>query len=165
MEIYVLFGLPGAGKTFVGRLLQEYFDFYLYEGDISLPDNMKGAIQTKAVITDNMRDIFFKKVITSAHRLKQKQQKLVISQTFIKEKYREAFLREIPKARFILVQTKKTIREKRLMQRKEYPLDLEYARKISLNFDTPQIDYDTISNDIDGEANIKRQLQLLLNKR
>ncbi len=51
------------------------------------------------------------------------------------------------------------------MQRKEYPLDLEYARKISLNFDTPQIDYDTISNDIDGEANIKRQLQLLLNKR
>lgn len=165
MEIYVLFGLPGAGKTFVGRLLQEYFDFYLYEGDISLPDNMKGAIQTKAVITDAMRDIFFKKVITRTHQLKQKQQKLVIAQTFIKEKYRKAFLREIPEARFILVQTKKTIREKRLMQRKEYLLDLEYARKMSLNFDTPQIDYDTISNDIDGEANIKQQLQLLFNKR
>ena len=165
MEIYVLFGLPGAGKTFVGNILQQHFGYYLYDGDISLPNNMKGAIQTKAVITDAMRDIFFQNIIKSSRQLKIKYKKIVVIQTFIKEKYRMQFLKEIPEARFILVQTKKTIREKRLMQRKEYPLDLKYARKMSLNFDTPQIDYDTISNDIDGETNIKQQLQLLLNKR
>lgn len=45
MQVIILFGLPGAGKTCVGKILEEYFNFYLYDGDIDLPDNIKDAIQ------------------------------------------------------------------------------------------------------------------------
>jgi len=165
MQVIVLFGLPGAGKTFVGKVLQEHFDFYLYDGDISLPNDMKDAINIKTVITDVMRDVFFQNIIKRSRQLTVKYKKIAIAQTFIKEKYRKLFINQILGARFILVQTNKTIRETRLAQRKDYPLDLEYARKMCMNFDTPQIDYDIVSNDIDGKVNIKQQLRLFLNKR
>jgi gluconate kinase len=161
MQIIVLFGLPGAGKSFVGKILQEYFGYHHYDGDISMSDEMLKAISTQDVITDLMRDSFFQKIIEDTKRLKTKRQKIVVSQTFIKEKYRNLFLKEFPEAKFMLVQTFPDIRETRLLQRKNFPLDLEYSRKMCLNFDTPNIAHSVVNNDSDGEESVKKQLQLL----
>lgn len=164
MQIVVLFGLPGSGKTFIGNILKKYFNFYHYDGDIDLPDNMKKAIRTKTVITNSMRNIFFQKIIQSTKRLKKKYESIVVTQTFIKEKYRQLFLREFPQARFILTQTNPVLREARLRKRKDYPLDLEYVRKMCRNFDIPQIGHSVINNDCDGDKSIQKQLQLIFNK-
>jgi len=161
----IIFGFPGAGKTYVGNILKKYFDFYLYDGDKSLTSDMKEAIETKATITDDMRDVFFQNIIKKAQQLKVRYNKIVIAQTFIKEKYRVLFVNKIPEAQFILVQANKRIRETRLMQRKKYLLDLEYTRKMCFNFDTPYINYDIVINNIDGEVYVKRQLQSLLNQK
>ena len=162
MHVIVLFGLPGAGKTFVGEVLKEDFGFYLYDGDSSLSEEMKLAIQQKEAITDEMRDVFFQDIIKTTRQLTAKYKKIVVAQTFIKEKYRTLFLQTIPEAKFILVQTSEKIREARLTQRKDYPLDVAYARKMSSNFDVPHIAYTTIDNTSEGKENIQKQLQALL---
>ena len=91
--------------------------------------------------------------------------KLVVAQTFIKEKYRVDLIGKIPKTKFILIETKKSVREKRLIQRTDYPLDLEYVRKMELNFDKPIISHLIIVNNIDGVEVTKKQIKLFISKR
>src|SRR5258708_172438 len=112
--MYILFGLPGSGKTFVGNVLQDYFNFHFYEGDTDITTEMKEAIHTKTVFTDEMRDGFFLNLIPNIKRLSQEHKHLVVSQMFIKEKYRTLLLQEIPEAKFILIETNETVRESRL---------------------------------------------------
>src|SRR5579859_4825264 len=135
MAIYILFGLPGVGKTYVGKVCKEDFDFYFYEGDTDLTDEMKEAIRTKRVFTDEMRDVFFQHLIISLKKITQKHTHLIVSQTFIKEKYRRLLLTAIPEAQFILVTANTFIREARLRKRTDYPLDISYARIMAKNFE------------------------------
>lgn len=162
MSLIILFGLPGTGKTFVGKIFEKYFDYYFYDGDNDLTEEMKEAIKVQRVFTNQMRDVFFEKLIKSILNLKFKQKKLVVVQTFIKEKYRVELINKIPEAKFILVETKKSVREKHLMERVDYPLDLEYARIMEKNFDKPIINQLTIVNNVDGIKDIKKQINLLL---
>jgi gluconate kinase len=162
MSLVVLFGLPGTGKTFVGKVFEKYFNYYFYDGDNDLTPEMKKAIKTKTVFTDQMRDIFFKILINKIKVLSEKHTKLVVAQTFIKEKYRIDLLKKIPNAKFIFVETKIDIREKRLMERIDYPLDLEYARKMEENFDKPKINYLIIVNNKDGDEEIKNQISTVI---
>ena len=162
MSLIVLFGLPGTGKTYVGKVFEKYFNYYFYDGDNDLTEEMKEAIKVQKVFTDQMRGIFFEKLISKIQKLKSKHKKLVVAQTFIKEKYRLALLKKILETKFILVETKKEIRDNRLIQRADYPLDLEYARIMEKNFDTPMINHLIIVNNTDGEDEIKKQINILL---
>lgn len=162
MSLIVLFGLPGTGKSYVGKIFKKYFDHYFFDGDEDLTPEMKAAIKTKIVFTDQMRDVFFEKLIKKIKNFIIKHKNLVVSQTFIKEKYRVNLLEKIPEAKFVLVETNKSIREKRLNKRIDYPLNLEYARKMELNFDAPIIDYQKIINNDDGDKNIIKQIRELI---
>lgn len=161
MSLIILFGLPGTGKTYIGKILKKYFGFYFYDGDNDLTKEMIDAIKTKTVFTDQMRDRFFVILIKKIQSLKSKYQKLAVSQTFIKEKYRLQLLKKIPEAKFILIKTKNETREKRLIQRTDYPLDLEYARIMEINFGKPAIKHSVIVNDVDGDKEIKKQIKEL----
>ncbi|MEK7166070.1 MAG: AAA family ATPase [Patescibacteria group bacterium] len=162
MSIFILFGPPGAGKTFVGKIFQESFGFHFYDGDEDLTPRMKWAIDHRVPITDSQRDEFFSGLIESIKRLNQTQPHLVIAQTFIKEKYRKWVRREFLSICFIFVHADSAIREKRLLLRKETPLDLEYARKMCLNFDPPAIHHQVLKNCTSGKIEIKRQIRLFL---
>lgn len=161
MSLIILFGLPGTGKTYVGKIFEKYFNYFFYDGDNDLTPEMKEAIKTKTVFTDEMRDRFFKVLISKIHNLKSKIKNLVVAQTFIKDKYRVDLLKKIPGVKFILIETKKEIREKRLMDRADYPLDLEYARIMERNFEKPNIDHQIIFNNKKDEENIKAQINKL----
>ncbi len=162
MSLIILFGLPGTGKTFVGKVFEKYFDYYFYDGDNDLTSETKEAIKTKTVFTDRMRNIFFEKLIRNIQELKSKHKNLVVAQTFIKEKYRIDLIKKIPETKFILVDTKKSLREKRLMGRADYPLDLEYARIMERNFDKAKVSHNIITNNIEGIKEIKKEVNLLL---
>ncbi len=162
MSLIVLFGLPGTGKTYVGKVFEKYFNHYFYDGDIDLTPEMKEAIKTKTVFTDQMRDKFFKILINKIYHLSSTIDHLVVAQTFIKEKYRLELLKKIPQAKFILVETKKEIREKRLIERVNYPLNLEYARIMEENFEKPLISHLKIINDGDGDESIKKTINKII---
>src|SRR5260221_3186853 len=155
MNLYIFFGLPGAGKTYVGKVAQKHFDYHLYDGDNDLPPEMQQAIHRQEVITDSMRDVFFKSLLKTAKRLTKQYSKLVIAQTFIKEKYRKQFLQAFPNARFVLIEALAPTREERLLKRKHYQLDLEYAKKMTTFFDMPFIQHEIIRNNTFGEEEIK----------
>ncbi|MFA6081185.1 MAG: AAA family ATPase [Patescibacteria group bacterium] len=159
MSTIVLFGLPGTGKSYVGKIFKKYFHYYFYDGDEDLTPEMKAAIKTKTVFTDQMRNVYFKILISKIQGLSKKHKKLVVAQTFIKEKYRRQLIKVVPEAKFILIETKKQIREKRLVDRIDYPLDLQYARMMERNFEKPKIDIQIIMNNKDGENIIKEHIQ------
>ena len=108
MSLIILFGLPGTGKTYVGKIFEKYFDFYFYDGDNDLTEEMKEAIKVQKVFTNQMRDVFFEKLIKSILNLKFKHKKLAVAQTFIKDKYRVDLINKIPETKFILIKTKKS---------------------------------------------------------
>lgn len=163
MKIIALFGLPGAGKSYIGDLLQSDFGFYHYDGDQSLPKIMKQAIFKKLPINDTMRNLFFKRLTQKSKQLSKIHPKLVISQTFIKDKYRQDFLKQIPNTQFVFIKANKSIREKRLLKRSEYPLNIKYAQKMTTIFEKPKISYKQIVNNTDGEKELKLKLQKILN--
>jgi gluconate kinase len=162
MKLFVFFGLPGAGKTFAAQAAEKYFDYHIYDGDINLTEEMLNAIKNQSVITDAMRDIFFARLIQSTKKLSQKYDKLIIHQTFIKEKYRKQFFSEIPQAKFVLIQTDTSLRENRLKMRKYFPLDEAYARNMVNLFDKALLKHEIIQNNNDGDEAIKEQLQKIL---
>jgi gluconate kinase len=156
-SLFVTFGLPGAGKTYAARCF-ESFGFFCYDGDIDLPDSMKAAIAASQPIDDTMRDEFFQRLIASVERLYHQQPRMVVAQTFIKEKYRVLFLEYFPAARFVLVEADVAVRERRLSHRHHQPLDPDYARRMTQIFDPPHIPHLVMTNDVDGDTHLNRQI-------
>ena len=159
MSLIILFGLPGSGKTYVGNVIAKNFPYYFHDGDLDLPEAMKQRLAKKLPITDSMRDIFFDQINQQIQRLKQTHKNIVVAQTFIKEKYREQLLTLFPELHFLLIEAESSIREKRLADRLDYPLDLEYSRSMVSNFDPPTIPYSIIVNNTDGEKELLEQLK------
>jgi gluconate kinase len=155
--LFVTFGLPGAGKTYAARCF-EYFGFFCYDGDTDLPDAMQAAIAASQPIDDAMRDEFFRRLVASVERLHRQYPRMVVAQTFIKEKYRRLFLEHFPAARFVLVEANTAVRERRLSHRHHQPLDPDYTRLMTQLFDPPRISHSVMTNDEDGDAHLKRQI-------
>lgn len=153
----VLFGLPGTGKTYVGQVLRDHFEFHFYDGDKNLTPQMKRAIKDKRIFTDSMRDKFFSKLIEETLRLNKKHKRLVVAQTFIKEKYRRQFLKAFPKAQFVLIQTEKLLRQKRLAKRKTIN-DISYTQKMVELFEEAKIEHIVLENNFEGKSELKKKI-------
>lgn len=162
MLILVLFGPTGAGKTYIGKLLAKDFGYYFYDGDADLTAEMKQALNSMKIITDRMRQKFITKLIRSTLRLSHNHDKLVVAQTFIKDKYRQRLLKKLPQAKFILVKTPEALRHQRRRERADYPWNENYVKKMDALFEPPQVPYMTITNDSTGTANLKSSLRRLL---
>jgi gluconate kinase len=159
--LFVTFGLPGAGKSYAARCF-EPFGFYYHDGDLDLPDVMRAAIAASQPIDDTMRDEFFRRLIASTESLHRQHPRMVVAQTFIKEKYRLLFLERFPAARFVLVEAQEAVREMRLAHRSHQPLNADYARRMTQIFDPPRIPHSVLTNDVDGDESLKAQIAELL---
>jgi len=157
--ILIVFGLPGAGKTFAGTVFRDTFNFHVHDGDAELPEDMDRAIRNSQFVTEDMRDRFFKSIVHRLHLLKIKHSNIVLAQTFLKERHRKQVHDAFPEAQFVLIQTPTDIREQRLSEREEYPLDPDYARAMVCNFDTPEIPHTVIQNKNEGTEEIKKQIR------
>jgi gluconate kinase len=158
-KLIIIFGKPGAGKSFVADILRYSFEYTIHDGDDDLPGDMKLTLDKKLPITDNMRKRFIENIIASTIKLAKNYPKLVIHQTFLKEFMRVQFLRHFPDARFILVESDDAVRETRYMKRKYFNLGLPYLRHMSKLFEAPHIPHLTIYNNNEGTHEIKRQIK------
>src|SRR5882724_2461874 len=126
MELLVLFGLPGTGKTYIGKILEKYFGYHFFVGDQDMPKRLIHALEKQEKVTDDMRQEFFDTLRESARSLQKKYKKIVVAQTHIKDIYRQQFLQEFPHTKFIFVETDTAIREDRLLKRKGFQVNIEY---------------------------------------
>lgn len=159
--ILVLFGLPGAGKTYIGKLLEEKYKWHFYDGDADLPQSMLDALKNLSPITDEMRDEFINRLVESARKLKNSHKNLVVSQTFLKEKHRRQFLDAFDGVQFVLVKTDEKILLQRLYERRKSTDYVNYAKIMIQKFEEPKIEHMTIDNSGDNES-LEKQLEEIL---
>jgi gluconate kinase len=157
-HLLIVFGKPGAGKSYIAEILARSFGYVARDGDDDIPPSMKRALMKKAEITDGMRRQFLANMIASVKLLSRKHSKLLLHQTLLKEYMREAIHKAFPFARFILVETDDDIREQRYLKRKYFNLGLEYLRHMSALFDPVNQPHTVILNNEDGVEGIRKQL-------
>ncbi len=159
MLIY-LFGLPAAGKNYVGRVLAEEFGYTFYDGDLDLTPEMRDAVREERPFTAGMRDRYYAILIDRIAELRAGSPDLAFGQATFKEHHRQLVQSAFPDVVFVLVEASAVVRAERL-SRGGNPVTVEYARRIDGLFERPRHPHFIITNN-DGREEIVRQLAGLL---
>ena len=162
--LVIIFGLQGAGKTYVGKVLKSLTGYEFYDGDTDLPDSMKQALISRKPITLQMRKEFFDNIFLSIENKLSANKTLIVAQTFVKDKFRKEALLRFPNAKFILVKAKPKLRRQRLLQRDHLNLSSDYEKRMAARFDTPTIPHEVLQNNQEGRKHIEEQLNILMKK-
>lgn len=157
----MLFGVPGAGKTYVGRVLANITDFHFHDLDQDLPDDMREAIIHKQPVTDAMRDRFYARAIAITRALRAAYPRVAIANTLLKNRHRKQLAAAFPDARFILVKSAPGLIDARFAVRGKYMIDLDDARRMAAAFEPPTLPHHVLQN-TDGREKVVRQLYALL---
>ncbi|MFO7663411.1 MAG: shikimate kinase [Chloroflexota bacterium] len=150
MFIY-LFGLPAAGKNYVGQVLAEDFGFTFYDGDIDLTQEMRDAVRDQIPFTDGMRDRYYARLTDRIEELRQTAPDLAFGQATFKERHRRQIAASFPDVVFVLVQADEVVRMARLRESNS-AVTVEYARLIASFFEPPKHAHIVIENNDRREA-------------
>ena len=159
--IIILFGQTGSGKSYVGQLLANYFNYYFWDADEALPTEMRKYIKSKQSFTDEMRVNYIKIIINKMNELHSKHPALIISQGLYKEKNRNEILRHFPKALFIYLKADSKIIFQRIKSRQN-EVDEEFALRILKNFELPLLKHQILLNNDDTDEFILEQFKVIL---
>lgn len=160
MSLLFVFGTPGVGKSFVGRILHHEYDFFHYDADEDLTEEMIAAIKNEIVFTDAMRQEYFDIVVQKTDFLLERNKKVVVTQALIKEKNRHQIFAALPDTKFIHVTAAVNNINQRLRIRDNW-VSVEYANKIRAIFEAPTMPHINIDNNRDKQ-HIMNQLDALL---
>lgn len=137
--LLVLFGLPGSGKSFIGKLLEKEYGFYHYEADKDIMPSIRALIRQNRPIPEVLREAHFEKVCTRIASLKPIHPNLVVTRTLTKEKDRKLILGHFLEAKFIWVQADLPLINSRLVKRKDHLVNEFYAASAIRLFEPPAI--------------------------
>lgn len=152
--IYVLFGPPGVGKTYIGQLLSRSFDLPFFDAD-TLIDAEEMQLLQSGEYDQKARDRFVTKLINYTHSLLQdhgKIQDLVVAEAFTKEKNRIEFMEQFPNnVCYIMVKTPAEIAKKRAKKRYvesqlTHAINPEALELIWREFEQPRFLFMTLNN-------------------
>jgi len=149
-RLFVIFGLPGAGKTFVARRFGAR-GFHVLDGDDDLPPDMRTAIARAQPVSPEMRERFMTALRAHVAALWAEHPQLVVSQTFLQQAHRAAFARHFPDATFVLVTASDQERASRLARRPDQRLDVAYVQKMIAAFDPPVAPFVCLANTGDAK--------------
>lgn len=159
MALLFAFGSPGVGKTYVGRALQQEYQFHNYEADEDLTDEMLASIRAEQISTDAMRERYFSIVIQKIIALKQIHPNIVVTQALMKEVNRHQISTALPDTQFIHVTADINNINKRLKIRGDW-VSADYAAKIRAVFEKPRLPHFEIDNN-SGRQHVIEQLNTL----
>jgi gluconate kinase len=159
MLIY-LFGLPAAGKNYVGQVLADAFGFTFYDGDLDLTPEMRDAVREERPFSDAMRDRFYAALIERIAILREEYTALAFCQATFKERHRRQIAAAFPDVVFVWVVADEATRLARLA-RGDNPVTVEYARRIAAFFEPPVHPHYIIVNE-GGREEVVDQLAELL---
>jgi gluconate kinase len=160
--LLILFGLPGAGKSFAGRLLRDRFGYYFHEADDDIPDDYKRAVAAGQVVDDDRRDTYHRRLLDRLAELQSAHPRLAIAVPLLRDRHRRWIQERFPQAKFILVQCDHARWQARLDSRRTHTVGLDYARKIISLYEPPTIPHVLLDDTAEGPAELERQLAVLL---
>lgn len=160
--IIVVFGLAASGKTYVGKVINKYFNFYHEDADQWLSGDMKQYVSDKKIFTLGMLEDFTSNIIANIERLSSTYENVVISQALYREKNRKTIQKHFASQglMFIHVEASDEVIYQRLVKRGDWIMP-GYASSMR-KFFQPMEESITINNDKSGEEHIVNQLKNIL---
>jgi gluconokinase len=142
--IVIVFGVSGAGKTTVGKLLAEELGWRFYEADdfhspVNI-DNMRRGIP----LTDEDRWSWLEKLRELIKRCVGSHENAVLACSALKRSYRER-LRLSAEVKFVLLRGEYALIEKQLRHRGRHFMDPALLRSQFADLEEPQPDEDAIT--------------------
>lgn len=160
-SLVIVFGMPGAGKSYVAQVLAGQFGYFQVNGDEALPADMKKKILEKSDVTSDMRTRFVENIIAGIGHVPDSETKIVVHQALIKEHMRGQLAHAYPDAVFIWVRSDDGVLKKRYMKRDYFNLGLAYLQVMIDAFEPPKKPYIGVDNTADGPDEVVRQLKTL----
>jgi len=147
--IYVLFGPPAVGKTYIGRLLSKKTGTNFFDADKQISKNETILLKSGEYNQKN-RDSFITKLQKKVYELSQKYKELIIAEAFTIESNRIDFKNYFKsKVLFINIEAPRAVAKKRAIKRlKEKPhiINIELFNFFWKVFEKPQIEHNVINN-------------------
>lgn len=162
--LLILFGLPGSGKNYVGRILAEDFGFHFHDADDDLPTDMREAIIHHQIATDDMRDRHLFAIAETIRRLQVGHENLAVAGAFFKARNRRWLTEQFPDLIWVLVETTPEIQHQRLSRRHNHLADAAYAAQIAAQFEPPHRPHFTLNNTA-GHDEVQIQLMEIISRR
>lgn len=149
-EVIFFFGVSGAGKSYVGDVIGEQSDWYVYHADDDITPEMKTALANRKPFTDAMRDTFFALITERIKTLRKEHPKLIITQGAYKQKHRTALSNAIPDMEMVWVDAPQELVISRLGHRKD-GISPESAAALVKDFEPPKESCKVIHNTGDAD--------------
>lgn len=147
--MYILFGPPGVGKTYIGQLLSDTFGFFFFDADQLYDEPLKKKIQNNTY-TQSDRDQFIEKLIKTVKVIAEQTNKdVVIAEAFTKDVNRRRFLEIFPNSKFIYVNAFKDIAKNRMhyrLLREKHVIEEQSFNQFWNEFEKPTVKYTIINN-------------------
>lgn len=167
--IIVLFGPPGVGKTYVGRLLETKLGWHFFDADtIYFNDDELRYLLKMGKYTQQARDKFVNKLMIAAQHMVagHPERNLVIAEAFTKEKNREEFLKYFDdQVHYVMVHASRDLAYQRTlarMEKEDHVVDQSIFEFIWDEFETPKIPHKVLRNYDKSDSEIIDELQSLI---
>lgn len=154
-KVIFFFGMSGAGKSFVGDVIGEQSDWYVYHADDDITPEMKQALASRQPFTESMRDTFFALITERIKALRETHPKLIITQGAYKQKHRDGLLAAIPDMEMVWVEAPQNLILSRLGHRKD-GISPESAAALVKDFEPPAESCKVIHNTGDADHVIQQ---------
>ncbi len=160
--IIIIFGPAASGKTYVGKVLNENFNFHYEDADQWLPEEMRIFIKQRKIFSLKMLEDFTKIIIANIKKLSKTYPNLIISQALYRQKNREQIQQyfSLKPIKFIEIVANDKIIHQRLHSRDDW-VNADYANDISVFFESmPNVQ--VIENNSYGAQSIIKQFKNIL---
>ncbi len=148
--IYVLFGPPGVGKTYIGSLLAKHKNWHFFDADtIYLNDDELRYLLTSGQYDQKIRDKFVNKLImTVQHMLSENDGRdLVIAEAFTKERNFMKYFDD--QVQYIMVHASRDLAFNRMrarMIKEDHVVDESVFEFVWGEFEAPKIPHKVLRN-------------------
>lgn len=159
--LLILFGLPGAGKSYAGEVLRSHFGFHFHEADDDIPDDYRQQVLAGRVVGEPMRDAYHRHLLDRLAELQLAHPRLAVAAPLLRDLHRRWIRERFPSAIFILVQCSQGLWEARLGAR-AHTISLDYARKVAGLYEPPSLDHFTVDDSADGSDAMRQQIAGIL---
>ncbi len=142
--IVIIFGVSGAGKTTIGKLLAEQLGWRFYEADDFHPRFNVEKMRSGSPLTDEDRWPWLERLREQITRSLAAKENAVLACSALKRAYRER-LRVSDGVRYVFLRGDYTLVEKQLRRRRAHFMNPELLRSQFTDLEGPEPDEDVLT--------------------